>query len=82
MTGNSRQRVEQRFCVFQVGRIEPLGEPAVDRHEQIAGLSAAALVAEEPDEAHSGAQFSQLGLLLAGKAQGFVIEFLGGLRMP
>ena len=27
------ERIEQRFCVFQIGGIEALGEPAVDRRE-------------------------------------------------
>src|SRR6516162_1949497 len=74
--------VEQRLCLFEVGRAEAFGEPAVDRREQIAGFAATALVAAEPGEAHHGAQFPELGLLLPGDAEGFAIEFLGGLGMP
>ena len=32
---SSGQLVEQRFGVFEVGGIEALGEPAVDRREQV-----------------------------------------------
>src|SRR5271170_1750487 len=39
----SRQFVEQCLCLFQVGGAEPLGEPAVDRGEQIAGFGPPAL---------------------------------------
>ena len=60
--------VQQRLCVFEVGRIKALGEPAVDRREDIAGLGLAALVTPEPGEAHGGAQFPELGLLLLGDA--------------
>jgi hypothetical protein len=59
--------------------VEPFGEPAVDRREGIAGLGAPALVAAKPGEARSGAQFPELGLLLSGKGQSPMIQFLGGL---
>ena len=39
---SSRQLVEQRFRLFQVGGVEALGEPGVDRGEQVAGFGAAA----------------------------------------
>ena len=52
-----RQRRQQRFGVLQVSRIEPLGEPPVDRGEEIAGLLALALVAPEAGEAGGGAEF-------------------------
>ena len=82
LTTGSSQLVEQRLRLFQIGGVEAFGEPAVDRREEIAGFGAAALVAAEPGEAHGGAQFPELGLLLLGDAQGFAIEFLGGLGMP
>ena len=28
---SSSQLVEQRFCLFEIGRVEAFGEPAVDR---------------------------------------------------
>ncbi len=60
--------VEQRLRVFEIGCVEPFGEPAVDRREDVAGFGAAALVAAEPGEARGGAQFPELGLLLLGDA--------------
>jgi len=51
----SGQLVEQRLCLFQIGGVEALGEPAVDGCEQVAGFSMAALVAAHPGEAHGGA---------------------------
>src|SRR5271166_5270041 len=48
-----------------VGR-EPLGEPTVNRREEIGGFGAPALVAPEPNQAHGGAQFQGLGALKTG----------------
>src|SRR5215472_3544862 len=76
---SSSQFVEQRFCLFEVGGVEAFSEPAVYRREQVAGLGAAALLAAQPGEARCSAQFPELGLLLPGDAQGFAIQFLGGL---
>ena len=45
LTTRSRQLVEQRLCLFQIGGIEALGEPAVDRCEQIARFGPPALLA-------------------------------------
>jgi hypothetical protein len=59
----SPQLVEQRLCLFEVGRIETLGEPVVDRCEKVMGVGAATLVAAEPGEARGGAQFPELGVL-------------------
>src|ERR1700730_12241476 len=50
--------------------------------QKIAGLCVATLVAAEPGEAHGGAQFPELGPLLLGDAQGFAIQFLGGVECP
>ena len=35
----SCQLIEQRLCLLQVGGVEALGEPAVDRREEITGSS-------------------------------------------
>src|SRR5262245_26344603 len=69
----SSQLVQQRLCFFQVGCVEPFGEPAIDRREEVAGFGAAALVLPETGEAHGGAQFPELGFLLLGDAQRFAI---------
>ena len=60
---------EQRFCLFEIGRVETLGEPAVDRGEKVAGFGWVTLIAAEPGEAHGSAQFPELGPLLLGDAQ-------------
>jgi hypothetical protein len=57
LTTGSRQFVEQLLCVFQVGGVEALGEPAVDRREQVAGFGAPALFAPEASEIAGSAQF-------------------------
>src|SRR6516162_7715920 len=54
------ERVKQRLCLFQIGCVEALGKPAVDRREQVVGLGTAALVAPQPGEASRGAQFPEL----------------------
>src|SRR5271165_38683 len=48
---SSRQFGEQRLRLFQIGRIEALGEPAVDRCEEITGFGPPALLAPQPGEA-------------------------------
>ena len=81
MATGSRQLVEQSPRLFQIGRTEAFGEPVVDWGEQVAGFCTAILVAAEPGEAHGGAQFQELGLLLSGDAQRVAIQFLGGFAM-
>ncbi len=61
-----RQFVEQRFGILQIGGVEALGEPAVDRGEQRVRLGGLALVAPQPGEAGGGAQFPRLRLLRTG----------------
>jgi hypothetical protein len=45
LISSSRQFVEQRLCLFKIGRAEPFGEPPADGRAQFARLFAAALVA-------------------------------------
>src|SRR6266478_1404454 len=45
---SSRKLVEQRLRLFEIGRIEAFGEPAVDRGEKVAGFGVTALVAAQP----------------------------------
>src|SRR5947199_688388 len=73
---------QQRLRLLQIGRVEPLGEPAVDRGQEVAGFGAAALVMKQPGEAHTGTQFPDFGLLLPGDAEGLAIEFLGTIPIP
>jgi hypothetical protein len=55
---NQRVQVEQRLSFFEIARIKPFREPAVDR----ARLIALPLVAPEPRHAHCGAQLRVLYL--------------------
>ena len=57
---------EQRLRLLQIARLEPLRKPPVNRSEQFARLLHLALVAPETREAHGGAEFLGLGLLLTG----------------
>jgi hypothetical protein len=50
---------------FRSPRVEPFGEPSVDRSEKLVSLLPLALVAPEPRHARGGAQFPGLCLLLA-----------------
>ena len=52
---SSRQFVEQRLRLLEIGRVEAFGEPAIDGHEKVAGFGVVALVAAEPGEACGGA---------------------------
>ena len=61
-----RQLVEQRLCVFEVRGVETLGEPAVDRRQEIVRLRASPLVRPEFGERNCGSQFPELCLLLLG----------------
>jgi hypothetical protein len=54
-TVRSFQLGEQRLCFFEIGSGEALGEPAVDRAEQVAGCGAATLVAPQSGKARGGA---------------------------
>ena len=66
---SSRQLVEQRLRLFQIGGVEALGEPAVDRREQFARFGPPALFAPQPGEARRGAQFLGFRLLPSRDAQ-------------
>ena len=76
------EAIKESLGIFQIGRTETFSEPTVDGGEKIASFDAAALVAAEPGEAHSSAQFPEFGLLLPGNAQSVVIELFRSLRMP
>ena len=56
-TARSRQLIEQPRRFFQIGSIEALGEPAIDRCQQITCLRPPALLAPQPSEARRGTQF-------------------------
>jgi hypothetical protein len=51
------ESVEKRFCRPEIGRVEPLRKPLVDRLEERRCLGGSALIALQPGEARGGAQF-------------------------
>ncbi len=69
---SSSQCVEQRPGVLQVSRIKSLGEPAIDRCEQIRGFLALALALPQPAQAYGRTQLPRLGLLTASNSQGLL----------
>ena len=52
-----RQRVEQRFGLLQIERVEAFGEPTVDRGEKIVGFAVPTLLGPLAGEIAGGAQF-------------------------
>src|SRR4029077_21187483 len=56
--------------LFQIARVKPFREPAVDRSEKLASLIALALIAPEAREAGGGAKLQGSRRLLAGCLDG------------
>jgi hypothetical protein len=52
----SGQRLEERFGLLQVGSVKALGEPAVDRCQQLAGVVPLALALPQPAQAYGSPQ--------------------------
>src|SRR5262249_53877457 len=73
----SGQLVEQRLRLHEVARVEALGEPAVNRGEEVACLGALALALPEPREARRGAQLEGLCLLCPRDVERAAEECLG-----
>src|SRR5215831_20303646 len=67
-----RQRVQQRLGLLEVGGVKAFGEPAVDLHQELAGLSALAQVLPEPTQAHCRPQFQRLRLLVMSDIEGLM----------
>jgi hypothetical protein len=75
-------RVEQGFGLFEIGRAEAVCEPVVDRSEQVAYFDLVTLVTAKPREAHSGAQFPELGLLLGAMLNALQYGSPAGAECP
>src|SRR5262245_9784739 len=71
---------EQHLRVHQVGRVKALGEPAVDRCQQLAGLGPLALLLPQPCQAHGCPQLQRLCPLVPGNLEGLT-ETVLSLRM-
>jgi hypothetical protein len=65
---SSVELIEQRLRLFQIERVEALGEPAVNWSEQFARLLYLTLVAPEAREAHCGAEFQDFACCALGRA--------------
>src|SRR5438034_4611765 len=76
------QLLEQRLRLDEVARIEALGEPAVDRGEQVARLRRAALGLEPAAKARGRAQLERLRPMAPGEVHRLPVVRLhrGGLR--
>src|SRR6185503_8268231 len=74
----SGQRIEEGFGLLQVSGVKALREPAVGRRQQLAGLSALALLLPQTRQAHGGTQLPGLRLLAAGQDEGLLET---GLRL-
>jgi hypothetical protein len=68
----TRQLLQQRLRLLPIARVEPFGEPAVDRSQGFARFLHLALVAPEARKAHGGAEFPGFGLLLACDREGLL----------
>jgi hypothetical protein len=56
---------QQRLGLLQVGGVKALGEPAVDRRQQLARFGALALLLPQAAQADGGPQLQRLGLPVA-----------------
>ena len=61
--GLRRELAQESPCLFEVSGVEALGEPAVDRREQIESFHPPALLAPQSGEITDGAQFQRFCLL-------------------
>ncbi len=65
----SRQAVEQRRGLPQIGRVKALREPTIEGGQQLSGLVALALALPQAAQAQCGAQLQRLGLLAVGHVE-------------
>ena len=49
------ERLEQRHCLYEIGRVEAFGEQAIDRRQDATGFGTATLLTEQAGEADGGA---------------------------
>ena len=75
--GSGIQLIKQRLRLLQIERVEPFGKPAVNRSEKLASLIPFPLVAPEPAEAGSGAEFKDPRALPPSDAERLMIAVLG-----
>ncbi len=62
--------LQQPLGLLQASSVKALGEPAIDRREQLAHFGPLALLLSQVTQAHGGAQLPGFGLLAVGNDQG------------
>ena len=77
----SRQLLQQRFGLLQVGGVKALGEPAVDLRQELVSGSTPALTLSQATQAHGGPQLPRLGLALARYGKGLLEAGFGCLHL-
>src|SRR5207245_11582481 len=78
----SHQRVQQLLRVLQVGGVEPLGEPPVDRCEHLSRLVLLALLPQPPRQAGGRAYLMRLCLLATSDRERFAEARFGFAGRP
>src|SRR5262245_61252429 len=67
-----RQRLQQRPGLLEVSGVKPLGEPAIDRCQELVGLGALALLLPQARQTHGRPQLPRFRLLAAGDGEGLL----------
>jgi hypothetical protein len=65
----SREFLQQHLGLSEIGRVKPLGEPAVHRRQQLWGFSELPLALPQPTQTYGGPQFQRLRLLGASNVK-------------
>ena len=76
------QFLEQSSCLYQIARLQPLGEPVVERRENGARFFASILPLPQPCEAHRRPQLEAFGALRARDFDGFSIRLPAAPYIP
>ena len=78
----SRELFEQSLCILQIGAVEALGEPALGRGGEIAGLAGPFQQLGPASEACRGAKLRRLCVLGMGNLNGLPVSAFGfaGIR--
>jgi hypothetical protein len=69
--------LQQRLGILKVGRVKPLGKPAIHRRQQVVSLLVFALGLPQAGQAGGSTQFQRFGLLLAGDVESLLETGLG-----
>jgi hypothetical protein len=72
--------IEQRLGLFQIERVEALGEPAIDRSEKIVGLVPLPLIAPQSSKARRRAQLPRFCLAPTGPKNSWVPSRVESLK--